>query len=184
MKDLARRRWGDKSARAYRLAYNAFAAISFIPILILMKSLPDHLIYIVAAPWRYLMIVGQGLAAILLLVALLQTDTLSFAGLRQLAAGEMPAKLVTKGYYGWVRHPLYLFGLLFLWLTPVMTANVLVVFISLTAYIFSGALLEEHRLLQEFGAEYAEYKSRTPMILPGLSLRRNQMRPPKPLKKP
>lgn len=184
MKGLARRMWGNRSARAYRLAYNAFAAISFVPIFVLMKALPDRPIYTAVSPWRYFMILGQALAAILLLLTLLQTDTLSFAGLRQLAEGEVPSKLVTKGYYGWVRHPLYLFGLLFLWLTPIMTANMLVVFILLTAYIFIGALFEEHRLLLEFGAAYAKYKSQAPMILPGLRLRRNQVRPPGPLKKP
>lgn len=184
VKGLVRRVWGDKIARAYRLAYNAFAAFSFVPVLVLMRALPDHLIFWVPSPWRYLMIVGQALAAIYLLLALLQTNTLSFVGLSQLAQGEVQAKLVTKGYYAWVRHPLYLFGLLFLWLTPVMTANMLAVYFSLTAYIFIGALLEERRLLREFGPEYAEYKSRTPMILPGQSLRRNQVRFPRPLKKP
>lgn len=183
VKGLARRVWGEKGARAYRLAYNAFAAISFVSILVLMRALPDHLIYVVPSPWRYLMIVGQAVAAIMLMLTLLQTDTLSFAGLRQLAKGEVQSNLVTKGYYGWVRHPLYLFGLLFLWLTPVMSANVLVVFVTLTAYIFIGALFEEHRLLQEFGAAYVEYKSHTPMIIPGLRLRRDAVLPAGPLKK-
>jgi protein-S-isoprenylcysteine O-methyltransferase Ste14 len=184
VKVLARRLWRDKGARVYRLAYNALAAVSFVPILVLMRALPDHLIYMAASPWLYLMLAAQALSALFLLLVLRQTDVLSFAGLRQLAEGEVQPKLVTKGYYAWVRHPLYLFGLLFLWLTPVMTANMLVIYISLTVYIFIGALLEEQRLLWEFGSEYSDYKSRTPMILPGLGLRRNQVRSPRPLKKP
>jgi protein-S-isoprenylcysteine O-methyltransferase Ste14 len=54
----------------------------------------------------------------------------------------------------------------------------------LTVYIFVGAGFEERRLLSEFGADYASYRSQTPMILPGLNLRRPKRRTPVSLKKP
>ena len=165
---------GEKTMRGYRFVYNLFSIISFVPILWLMRFLPDRTLYAVPAPWIYFMLIGQGLSVFALLVTLLQTDALAFAGLRQFSDGDKTPALVSSGFYGVVRHPLYLFGLLFLWLTPVMTINLLTVYLLLTIYIFIGATLEERKLAFEFGTAYAEYKSKTPMIIPGLIRRRNQ----------
>ena len=162
---------GGKAMRAYRFAYNLFAVISFAPIIFFMRSLPDLTLYAVPEPWTYFMLAGQGLAAICLLVTLLQTDALAFAGLRQIGEGDKVPGLVLNGFYRFVRHPLYLFGLLFLWLTPIMTANLLAVYIALTVYIFVGIILEERKLTREFGSAYTDYKSHTPMIIPGLTCR-------------
>ena len=83
-----------------------------------MWILPNDVLYLVHAPWKYLMLAGQGIAAFLLLYGVLQTDTLSFIGLRQLIELDCkPGMLVTSGLYRFVRHPLYSAGLLFLWLT-------------------------------------------------------------------
>ncbi len=166
VKAFVRERLGDGLSRWYRLFYNAFSVVTFVPILVLARLLPDRTLYSVPVPWSFVMAAGQVAAVVLLVITLLQTDTASFIGLRQLTGGEQPAELVTSGFYRWVRHPLYLFALLFLWLTPVMTANMLVVYLSLTAYLFIGAMFEERKLLREFGAPYAEYRSRTPMVIP------------------
>ena len=175
VKELLSRVLGKNAMRVYRLAYNVFAVLSFAPILLWMRLLPDQNLYTVPAPWLYLMLAGQGLSAILLLVGVLQTDTLSFIGLRQLIVQDEEAgALVISGLYRLVRHPLYLFGLLFIWLTPIMTVNMLIVYVSLTVYIFIGAYFEERKLLREFGQAYADYKSLTPMIIPGLIFRRNK----------
>jgi protein-S-isoprenylcysteine O-methyltransferase Ste14 len=168
-KEFLRRTLGDGLMRLYRLLYNIISALSFAPILYLMAVSPTQSIYQVPAPWSYLMLAGQGLSVILLFVAVLQTDTLSFVGLRQLFEEEKPGKLVKSGFYRIVRHPLYTFGLLILWLSPDLNINSFIVYISLTVYIFVGVYFEERKLLREFGQEYAEYKSVTPMIIPGLS---------------
>ena len=44
---------GEMPARLYRIAYNILAVITFAPILILMRSLPDRSLYVVQAPWLY-----------------------------------------------------------------------------------------------------------------------------------
>ncbi|MFZ5857686.1 MAG: methyltransferase family protein [Chloroflexota bacterium] len=157
---------GQRLMRAYRLSYNAFSLISFLPILYLVAVLPDAPLYYVPAPISYAMILGQGLAAILLLVGVLQTDTLAFVGLRQLFEEEKPAKFVTNGLYRLVRHPLYTAGLLFLWLSPQVTVNSFTLYVGATIYILIGAYFEERKLSREFGAAYAEYKSKTPMLIP------------------
>ena len=61
----------------YRLAYNLFAAFSFLPVLYLMRTLPDQPVYQVPSPWNLVMFGGQLLAMLMLFVAFLQTDSLS-----------------------------------------------------------------------------------------------------------
>ena len=168
-KDFFRKTMGDDFMRGYRLGYNIFSVVSLMPVLWLMWILPNRILYIIPAPWKYLMLVGQGIAVFLLLYGVLQTDILSFVGLKQLVMPDpRPGALVTRGLYRFVRHPLYSAGLLVLWLTVAMTMNQLVVYICATIYIFVGAYFEERKLLREYGAAYAEYKSITPMIAPGL----------------
>jgi len=171
------RRWlGKDIIRVYRFAYNLFAIISFLPILWLMATLPDRRIYVIPFPWVIFSLVGQALAIIPLLVGLSQTGTWEFIGLRQLLIKEKeddnPHELVIHGVYQQVRHPLYTAGLLFIWLTPVMSLNILTVFFILTVYTVIGAYLEERRLWQEFGQVYLEYKTKTPMFIPGLKKKR------------
>jgi protein-S-isoprenylcysteine O-methyltransferase Ste14 len=98
---------------------------------------------------------------------------LRFAGLRQALTylrGEplpLPAeKLQVSGFYGFVRHPLYLFSLLVMWPTPIMTDTFLGFVIGSTLYFILGSRLEERRLAEEFGASYAAYRRRVPWMLP------------------
>lgn len=152
----------------YRLAYNIFAGISFLPILYLMATLPDQPVYQISAPWSWLMLGGQAFSALMLFVASLQTDSLSFVGVRQLFEQEKTGALVTRGLYRVVRHPLYTFGLLFIWLSPSASQNSLTVYIGATIYTLIGAYFEERKLLRDFGEAYAEYRRKTPMLIPGL----------------
>jgi protein-S-isoprenylcysteine O-methyltransferase Ste14 len=168
-KNFLQRTFGEGFMKFYRLFYNIFSALSFAPILYLMIVLPDRDLYQVSPPWSYLMLAGQGISVLMLFVAVLQTDALHFVGLRQIFDSEKKGSLITSGLYRFVRHPLYTFGLLILWLSPNMSVNTLIVYSSLTIYILAGAFFEEKKLLREFGQEYAEYKTVTPMLIPGLS---------------
>jgi protein-S-isoprenylcysteine O-methyltransferase Ste14 len=76
--------------------------------------------------------------------------------------------MVTGGLYRWVRHPLYTAGLAFIWLTPIMTSNLLALNIGLTLYLILGAIYEERKLVREFGERYTRYQERVPMLIPRL----------------
>jgi protein-S-isoprenylcysteine O-methyltransferase Ste14 len=169
-KSLARRGLGRAADRFYRLAYNLIAVISLLPVLILPAVLPDQTLYTIPLPWTLLTLAVQGMAALALLFGLLQTGVWSFIGVKQLLAtpDKQPPELVVSGLYRWVRHPLYTAGLVFIWLTPVMTWNVLVLNLGLSAYLIIGAYFEERKLAIEFGEAYRSYQQRTPMFLPGL----------------
>lgn len=171
-KEYFRGTLGADFMRFYRLGYNIFSVLSFLPIVYFMITLPDQPLYSMPVPWSILMLAGQAVSALLLMVGLLQTDVLSFMGLRQLFTSEEQAsRLVISGLYRYMRHPLYTFGLLFIWLTPEVTVNSFTVYIALTIYLLIGAYFEERKLLHEFGPAYADYKRVTPMLIPGLKFR-------------
>lgn len=183
-KRAAYRLAGKSACRFYRLAYNGLVTLTLLPVLALAAWLPDETIYTIPFPWRVLTLLLQAAAGAALLAGVLQTGALSFLGIRQAldaeaaAAGCPPGRpvhpslrtagLVTEGLYRWVRHPLYTAGLLFLWLTPVLTWNGLAFNLGVTAYILIGAYFEERKLLLEWGQAYADYRERTPMLLPRL----------------
>ena len=73
---------------------------------------------------------------------------------------------VTPLFYRLVRHPLYAGFLLAFWCTPTMTVAHLVFALMTTAYILLAIQLEERDLLRAH-PEYARYRERIPMLIPG-----------------
>jgi len=175
-KSLARGWFGPPADRTYRLVFNLFAGLSLLPVLALPALLPDHRLYAIPSPWVALTSVAQVLALLALAVGVLQTGVWSFLGLQQLFSPESGEThlLVLNGLYRWVRHPLYSAGLVFIWLTPVMTVNLLALYIGFSLYLIIGAIFEERKLVAEFGEAYLRYREHTPMLIP---------RPPKTVRK-
>ena len=170
------RQWlGLFAERWYRLAYNIFAGVSFLPILWLMATLPDQTLYSVPIPWVFLTGVGQFMGVIIIILGIWQADALDFIGLRQIFSppiAHTQPKLAISGLYQWARHPLYTGGLLFIWLTPIMTCNSLTLAIILSLYLVVGAHFEERRLRYEFGEAYGTYQKQVPMLLPRFHIKK------------
>ena len=132
---------GASLGRFYRLAYNIFAGISFLNILLLAVVIPDRRLYLVPMPWSLLMVIGELLAIGMLLVGFREMDVMEFIGIRQVLSNPLQQKpdnslstreghLVVTGLYRYVRHPLYTAGIAFIWLIPFMTVNILVINIA------------------------------------------------------
>lgn len=108
---------------------------------------------------------------LIVLVTTFLIDHFDLFGLRQVwlcFRGQpcTPLPFKTPGPYRWVRHPLYVGWLLAFWATPTMTASHLVFAVATTAYILIAIRWEE-RDLMTYHAEYAEYRERVPMLVPG-----------------
>ena len=103
-------------------------------------------------------------------------DSLSFFGIRQiLNFGKTkeikPSNEIKKsGLLGIMRHPMYLALIIFLWCQTFKMADI-VVNILLTVYIIIGTVLEEKKLVLEFGETYIQYQKEVPMIIPFTKIR-------------
>ncbi len=168
VKAAAHHAFGLTSTRYYRIVYNILGGLTFLPVLVIVARFPGNTLYQIPWPWSVISLLGQFTATILLIVGLWQSDALQFLGLRQWIEKENEGneKLSVKGLYGWVRHPLYTAGLLFIWLTPVMTTSVLLLNLSLTLYLYIGSVFEEQRLVDEFGDDYINYQQDVPRLIP------------------
>jgi methanethiol S-methyltransferase len=75
--------------------------------------------------------------------------------------------------YRLVRNPLMLGFVIGFWATPDLTLGRMLFNLATTGYILVGVALEEHDLGKSLGEAYREYRQRTPMLLPRLSIPRS-----------
>jgi protein-S-isoprenylcysteine O-methyltransferase Ste14 len=102
---------------------------------------------------------------------LIDYDVLHFLGIRQamrynsIEKKPPSAELKKSGLLGIVRHPMYFAVIILLWCHTFTIADVIVNSV-LTIYVFIGTLLEERKLVIEFGDTYKRYQKEVPMLIP------------------
>jgi protein-S-isoprenylcysteine O-methyltransferase Ste14 len=158
-----------KFFRYYRLAYTMLATVTLLLVLYFQYSFTSpSLIKAMAIQYISLVIfVFPGL--IIMMISIIKYFKL-LSGVRTLYEAKPSMELKRDGIHKYVRHPLYLGTLLFIWglffIFPML--NNLIAVVILTGYILIGIRLEEKKLIIEFGNLYAHYISRVPMLVPGL----------------
>jgi protein-S-isoprenylcysteine O-methyltransferase Ste14 len=167
-KNRVGRAFGKRAMRWYRLFFTLFATATLLPLLYLFTLFPGEILYQVPSPWRWIMIAGQLAAALAFSKAFMEAGPLQFLGIRP---SEGRSELIVQGVYCRVRNPLFLFALIFLWLFPIMTENLLVLYLIATVYFFLGSIHEERMLAEKFGDAYRDYQRRVPRIVPRLHCR-------------
>jgi protein-S-isoprenylcysteine O-methyltransferase Ste14 len=82
-------------------------------------------------------------------------------------------KLVTRGIYHWIRHPLYTIGSSFIISFGMMADNWFISAFGFLAFILMAARTpkEEANLIEKFGDDYREYMKHTGRFLPKLGSR-------------
>jgi protein-S-isoprenylcysteine O-methyltransferase Ste14 len=157
--------------RYYRLVFNLVSVLTLIPVVIYSYSLQTEAVWRWAGALRpvqaAMLLAGLGLVA----AGAAKYDFRQFLGLAQLADADTcrgigsACALDTSGILGVVRHPWYTAVVLMLWARD-MDPAALVVNGVLTLYIGVGTVLEERKLVGEFGQAYRDYQQRVSMFLP------------------
>jgi len=101
------------------------------------------------------------------LISTFAIDHWELAGLST-AFGKRPeSKLVVRGFYAVVRHPLHLGNLVAFWAAPVMTHGRLLLSAIATAWVvYTVYQLEEPELVDSLGNEYRKYQQEVPALCP------------------
>jgi protein-S-isoprenylcysteine O-methyltransferase Ste14 len=157
--------------RFYRLFYNAVAIVTFIPVAMYTRSLDTEPVFRWTGYLKILQVLLISIGILLIVSAVRKYDMLQALGVRQIFSGASHRVLAQKGeildtgILGLVRHPLYLAVLLLIW-TRNLSVPFLIVNVIMSAYLIIGTILEEHKLIVEFGNAYKEYKQRVSMLFP------------------
>ncbi len=160
---------GYRADRLYLPVYSLVAVLTILPLVYQLYKNPGRVLYKIPSPWRWLMVSGQLIASIIAQKAFLDAPQ-RFKIRSQLSVPQTTeaGSLNIRGIYRWVRDPFLLSGLVIIWLTPIMTVNLFIIYLLTTIYLFLGSLHWETRLVAQFGDEYREYQKQVYRIIPGL----------------
>jgi protein-S-isoprenylcysteine O-methyltransferase Ste14 len=157
--------------RYYRLFYNSVSFLTLLPILYFTYLLQGPAIFNWSGPWRVLQVVLFGMSVLLFIAGARRYDLAQFLGLRQVHEEKTCSVLTddcsldTQGILSIVRHPWYTGGILIVWARPLDLAGILTN-IVVCGYFVIGAMLEERKLVLQFGEEYRNYQKRVSMLFP------------------
>lgn len=165
---------GEKIA-FYRLFYNTASLIIFLSFYVIAPK-PDIIVYDLHYPFDIITFVAQVLSLIGLLWALKGINVKEFIGIEQIRRylkGEYKIddldekqNFRIEGANKIVRHPFYLFSILFLGFRPTMNLFYFITFICIVIYFYIGSIFEEKKLVEKFGNQYVEYQNRVPRLIP------------------
>jgi protein-S-isoprenylcysteine O-methyltransferase Ste14 len=168
--DYIKKKLGERF-RFYRLFFNTVSLITLIPLVYYSVSIQEapvfrwegHLVIV-----KYLLLV----TSIYLFVAGgKHYNLLQFLGVRQIKTGRRNLLLSeygtfdTSGILSAIRHPWYTAGIISVWVSDISLSTFLIN-IVISAYFVIGTILEERKLLQEFGEKYREYQKNVSMFIP------------------
>lgn len=167
-------RMGSKIA-FYRLFYNLSSLLLF-AFFYFVSPKPDIIVYDLHYPFDIITFALQFLSFIGLMWAVKGTDLKEFIGYAQVQRylkgdyniNDLDEKQIFRkeGAFKLVRHPIYLFSILFLGLRPTMDLFYLVMFICITIYFYVGSIFEEKKLIEIFGDDYKKYQQTVPRLIP------------------
>jgi protein-S-isoprenylcysteine O-methyltransferase Ste14 len=168
--DYVKKKLADRF-RFYRLFFNAASLATLLPVVYYSVSIREAPVF----RWEGHMVIVKYLllaTSITLFVAGARHYSVSqFLGIRQIKTGRATLALSeydtfdTSGILSAIRHPWYTASIIVIW-TRDISLSTLLVNMVISAYFIIGTILEERKLLLEFGERYREYQKNVSMFIP------------------
>jgi len=156
----------------YRLFYVLISLVLLIPLINYSGQIDDKVIITYESPLsivRYILVYGS--LIMFFWAFFFNYDSLSFFGIRQIIHFRKekkinPSEEIKKnGLLGIMRHPMYLALIIYLWSQTFRVVDIITNAL-LTIYVIIGTILEERKLVLEFGEAYTKYQKEVPMLIP------------------
>lgn len=162
------------SVRLYfRLGYNITALATLLPLVIYTLSLQGDNVFAWQDGWVVLRFCLLGISFWVFYGGARRYDMGYFLGLKQISSRENhtllteDAAFARDGIFAVIRHPWYLASLILLWSAlPVYSLSTTLAAAILSLYLVVGTVLEERKLVAEFGEHYRAYQREVSMLLP------------------
>jgi protein-S-isoprenylcysteine O-methyltransferase Ste14 len=157
----------------YRLMFNSFSLITLIALIIFSHApkFQGPMLFAWSGNWRWIRY-SLILAAVGLILSGARHYSMSqFVGLQQIRSNQYAGTLSESGEFdstgilGIVRHPWYTAVFILLWASK-LNSGTIIINVVLSAYLVIGTVLEERKLLLEFGNTYREYQEKVSMFIP------------------
>lgn len=161
----------------YRLFYIVISVVLIIPTIQYANQWSSEVIFTYNPPWSIVRkIVMVGALLLFFKAFFFDYDSLSFFGIRQILnfkkkPSEGNSEIKRNGLLGIVRHPMYLALIIYLWSQTFRLSDI-VANTVLTLYVIIGTVLEERKLILEFGDSYIRYQNEVPMLIPFTKFRK------------
>lgn len=152
----------------YRLFYSILSTVLFLGILVQALFLPVQVLYSPGKFGQYAGYLITSSGVMIFLKSLKEVSIPSFLGLSTVSRSDSNSKLVVRGMYSQIRHPLYL-GLLVIFTGYFLVSGTLGALIHLgclVLYLPFGIYFEEKNLVSIFGKSYQAYQQEVPVFIP------------------
>jgi len=162
-----------KKYRFYRLFFNTFSVGTLVPLLIYSHSARwnAELLFTWEGYMRIIQYCLIALAAILVATGARHYSMPQFLGIQQILRKKSGNAMTESGQFdssgvlGIMRHPWYVAVFILLWASDQNRTGIIINLI-LSAYLVIGTLLEERKLVLEFGDCYRQYQDKVSMFIP------------------
>ena len=168
--DFAKKNLGG-GFRFYRLFYNVVSLVTLIPLVYYSHMLHESPVFRWEGPLGIVQVFLLAVSVSLFVAGGRHYSWARFWGISQIKAGGAGSSLddsstfVVSGIHQIIRHPWYLGGILIVWAQD-LSASTILINMVISVYFMIGAVLEERKLVIEFGEKYREYQRTVSMLFP------------------
>ncbi len=159
------------SFRYYRLIFNAVSVATLIPLIYYSRMIREAPVFFWEGPFAIIQVLLFATALCLFVAGGRHYSWAQFSGVAQIRSDKPDGSLcecdtfVVSGIHRIIRHPWYLGGMMIVWVENLSVSTILINII-ISVYFIVGSILEERKLVRQFGEKYREYQQTVSMLFP------------------